>query len=474
MWLLTTQPSLIRALETKAIPRSVEQMQVNQSYFGYVASIQPFGVFVSFLDTLQALVPLRYLSSRFVKDAKDVVRVGQAVRVTCTDIKEKKVEASLLGANDAETEMLYMLSLEEEQLRLMDLGKTLELNVSDEEEEEEEEEGENEEEDEEENEEEEDEEEANNTSDNEDEEKEDEDEDEEEKDSDAMEEEEEEEEEDKPFDWKACPLGTVCSGHIKTVRDYGVIVEMDNGFIGFAPSPLHTENISLTEGTAVTARILDVNASLQLYDITLSQRFLPDSTSTSSPSLAQGESVQGTIVVQKPDYVVLALNTPAKSLVLGSMTSFNNAKQPFSGLNLGDEVDCTLLCAPGVGGAVCDLRNAFKDTLSAADSEAIRSFFAEVSVGDLSSKTASKDASKGSSKARLLSDKAMELPRELVGKKVTVRVVEITPSVVFVALPKSVAEGNGSVAAIWATDVDGKKEGKWPETIVKDATVEAK
>ena len=246
---------------------------------------------------------------------------------------------------------------------------------------------------------------------------------------------------------------------------------MDNGFIGFAPSPLHTENISLTEGTAVTARILDVNASLQLYDITLSQRFLPDPASTSpSASLAQGASVQGTIVVQKPDYVVLALNTPAKSLVLGSMTSFNNAKQPFSGLNLGDEVDCTLLCAPGVGGTVCDLRNAFKDTLSAADSEAIRSFFAEVSVADLSSKA----SSKGSSKARLLSDKAVELPRELVGKKVTVRVVEITPSVVFVALPKSVAEGNGSVAAIWAMDVDGKKEGKWPETIVKDATVEAK
>ena len=59
MWLLTTQPSLIHALETKAMPRSVEQVQVNQSYFGYVASIQPFGVFVSFLDTLQALVPLR-------------------------------------------------------------------------------------------------------------------------------------------------------------------------------------------------------------------------------------------------------------------------------------------------------------------------------------------------------------------------------------------------------------------------------
>ena len=141
-------------------------------------------------------------------------------------------------------------------------------------------------------------------------------------------------------------------------------------------------------GTAIEEGQPYACASLQLYDITLSQRFLPDSTSTSpSPSLAQGESVQGTIVVQKPDYVVLALNTPAKSLVLGSMTSFNNAKQPFSGLNLGDEVDCTLLCAPGVGGAVCDLRNAFKDTLSAADSEAIRSFFAEVSVGDLSSKS---------------------------------------------------------------------------------------
>ena len=467
MWLLTTQPSLIHALETKNVPRSVEQVQVNQTYFGYVASIMQFGVFVSFLDTLQALVPLRYLSSRFVKDAKDVVRVGQAVRVTCTEIKEKKVEASLLNANDAETEKLYMLSLEEEQLRLLDLGKTLELNVSDEEEEkEEEEEGEENEENEEEEETGEEEEEANNTSEKEDEED-------EEKDSDAMEEEEGEEEQ--PFDWKACPLGTVCAGHIKTVRDYGVIVEMENGFIGFAPSPLHTENVSLTEGTAVTARILDVNASLQLYDVTLSQRFLPDSASSaSSAPLAPGESVQGTIVVQKPDYVVLALNTPAKSLVLGSMTSFNNAKQPFSGLSLGDEVDCTLLCAPGVGATVCDLRNAFKDTLSAADSEAIRSFFAEVSVADLSSKAATKSAAKGSSKARLLSDKAMELPRELVGKKVAVKVVEITPSAVFVALPQGVAEGNGDVGAIWATDVDGKKEGKWPKNIVKDATLEAK
>ena len=120
-------------------------MQLKQQYFGYVSSIMSFGVFVSFLDTLQALIPLRLLSSRFVKDAKDVVRLGQAVCVTCTDLKDNKMEASLANVKDPEMETLYMLSLEEEQLRLMDLGKAMELNVSDEEEEEEEEEKESEE-----------------------------------------------------------------------------------------------------------------------------------------------------------------------------------------------------------------------------------------------------------------------------------------------------------------------------------------
>ena len=439
-----------------------------------------FGVFVSFLDTLQALIPLRLLSSRFVKDAKDVVRLGQAVCVTCTDLKDNKMEASLANVKDPEMETLYMLSLEEEQLRLMDLGKAMELNVSDEEEEEEEKESEEMEEEGNEKEEKEEEEddkdaeemEANNTSDNEEE---------NESDNDAMEEEnsesesESESEEDQPFDWKACPLGTVCQGHIKTIRDYGVIVEMDNGFMGFAPSPLHTENISLEEGTAVTARVLDVNVSLQLYDLTLSQRFIPTSTpsSSNSTSLTQGAAMRGTIVVQKPDYLVLSLNTPAKSLVFGSMTSFNNVKQPFSGLNLGDEVDCTMLCAPGIGDAVCDLRNAFKDQLSETDSTAIRTFFADVSIADLSSKSSSTKTHSKASKSKQFADKAMDLEPELMGKKVSVKVVRITPSEVFVDLPSALSIKD-SVAAIWATDVDNKREGKWPKPIVEGATVEAK
>ena len=476
------------------MPQKVEQVQVDHSYFGYVSSIMPFGVFVSFLDTLQALVPLRALSPRFVKDAKDVVRLGQAVRVTCTEIKEGKVEGSLLGASDAETEALYMLSLEEEQLRLMDLGKTMDLEVSDDEEEEE-----NEEEEEEENEEEENGElEANNASDKEDEsenESESESENDEEKqneehesENEAMEEEEaqdaqdaqdakdesesESEDEAQPFDWKACPLGTVCPGHIKTVRDYGVIVEMDNGFLGFAPSPLHTENVSLQEGVAVTARVLDVNVSLQLYDVTLSQRFLPDSAppaaSTPASPLTVGASLRGTLVVQKPDYAVLALDTPAKPLVLAALTSFNSPKQPFSGLSLGDAVDCSLLCAPGVGPAICDLRNAFKDALSAADSAQIDAFFAAVGVADLATRASAKPASTKPRAAR-----AQTLEPELLGKKVVVTVLEARPSELRVALPAALASRAAS-AAIWAVDVDGKKEGGWPAGIAPGVSLEAK
>lgn len=57
----------------------------------------------------------------------------------------------------------------------------------------------------------------------------------------------------------ACPLGSVVKGTIKSLRPYARWWT-ENGLLGFAQSPLHTEGVSLEEGAEVTARVLDVKS----------------------------------------------------------------------------------------------------------------------------------------------------------------------------------------------------------------------
>ena len=463
MWLLTTQPSLIRALEEKRIPKSLSQLQLNQQYYCYVSKIATFGAFVSFLGDLQALIPSRLMSNHFVNNCHEFVRVGQALCVTCTAINGNKIEASLQTAPPIETEALYMLSLEEEQLRLMDLGKTLELEVSEEEDDDSmEEEG---------SEEEKSAEEEDNSL-----EKKSEGDDSVEKekseDENSVEEEKSEDEnsmEEETFDWHSCTLGAVYQGHIKTVREYGVIVEMENGSLGFAQSPLHTEDIPLKEGTNVTARILDVNTSLQLYDVTLSKRFIPNSQETLNKSDAssdrKGERQRGLVVVQKADYLVVMLNDTPKTLAFCSTTSFNHTKEPFSGATLGQEIDCRILCDRGIGASICDLRNAFKHSLSQKNVDSIISFFADTFVvGFISGKENRATRSKAGS--------SYVMDTSLIGQTVQVSVKEITPSQLVVTLPTSV-NIPWDQGYIWATDADGEK-GVWPSDISVGSSLLAK
>ena len=479
LWLLTTQPSLIRALEEKRIPKSLGQVQLNQQYYCYVSKIATFGAFVSFLGNLQALIPLRLMSNHFISNCHELVRLGQALCVTCTAINGDKIEASLQMAPPIETEALYMLSLEEEQLRLMDLGKTLELEVSEGEEEEDDSSIEEEEDDSSVEEEEDDDSMEEEGSEGEDgnslekEKSEDEDSVEEEKpeDENSMEEEtpHENSTEEEAFDWHSCTLGAVYQGHIKTVREYGVIVEIENGSLGFAQSPLHTEGISLKEGTAVTVRVLDVNISLQLYDVTLSKRFIstPQETSSKSdtPGDRRGEKQKGLVVVQKADYVVVMLNDASKALALCSTTSFNHVKEPFSGIVLGQEIDCCILCDKGIGPSICDLRNAFKHSLSQKNVDLITSFFADTFVvGFISGKENRVTRPKASS--------ANVMDTSLIGQTIQVSVKEITPSQLVVSLPTSM-DIPWSQGYIWANDADGEK-GVWPSGVSVGSSLLAK
>ena len=275
--------------------------------------------------------------------------------------------------------------------------------------------------------------------------------------------------EEEAFDWHSCTLGAVYQGHIKTVREYGVIVEIENGSLGFAQSPLHTEGISLKEGTAVTVRVLDVNISLQLYDVTLSKRFIsaPQETPSKSdaPGDRRGEKQKGLVVVQKADYVVVMLNDASKALALCSTTSFNHVKEPFSGIVLGQEIDCRILCDKGIGPSICDLRNAFKHSLSQKNVDLITSFFADTFVvGFISGKENRVTRPKASS--------ANVMDTSLIGQTIQVSVKEITPSQLVVSLPTSM-DIPWSQGYIWANDADGEK-GVWPSGVSVGSSLLAK
>ena len=186
------QPSLLYAQKHDLIPHAIDSQSVGKEFCGYVGHVAPFGVFVYFAGDLRGLVPMRNMSTHFVTNASDMVSVGQSVFVTVKRMEGDKFDLSMRTAVPDELEKIYMLEYEEEMMRVMDEGEE------------------------------------------------------------AMSEEEEVEEasedETPSLDWRTISLGSAVKGHIKTIRPYGVIVELDNGLMGFAQGEFHTKGVECKEG----------------------------------------------------------------------------------------------------------------------------------------------------------------------------------------------------------------------------------
>ncbi len=85
----------------KIISNMMRVMEVGEEFTGPVTRIESYGAFVEYLPEREGLVHVSAMSTEFVKDAADVVQLGQEVKVRIAEIKEDgKIGLSMLSAEE--------------------------------------------------------------------------------------------------------------------------------------------------------------------------------------------------------------------------------------------------------------------------------------------------------------------------------------------------------------------------------------
>ena len=403
------------------------------------------GAFVRFLGYDRLFVPRSQLAMKTPEKVTDVVSLGQSVCV----VRSKEV-GSLRCEVEEEAQALFVASYQTERLRLLDSGSyegeeeaSVEDGEMEVESEEEKEEGneENDEEKSDEDEEKSDEDEKKNTDNDKS------DEESEVVESDDSNDSNDMEEEETPFDWRKCPLGSVVKGTIKSLRPYGALVELENGLLGFAQSPLHTEGVSLEEGTEVTARVLDVNPSLELFDVTLNTKFLSlpqeevrersRKMSDCSFGMSVGQRVETCVLLKKEKYFVAAMPSHNNDLVFASFDSYNTVHTAVADLEPGTTVSCTLVTEAGLSDLVVKETNTFKGTLGEDEEAQVRAFFGAVRGACVFSELAQHEVL-----TRAINQgQTIKLNEQFRGQTVNVRVRKVNPGYLNVVLLNVRCEG---------------------------------
>lgn len=426
--------------------RSVAAMEMGKRYFGYVCAMNASGAFVRFLGYDRLFVPRSQLAMKMPEKVTDVVSLGQSVCV----VRSKEV-GSLRCEVEEEAQALFVASYQTERLRLLDSGsyegeeeasvEDGEMEVESDEEEKKESEEEKEEGDEENDEEKSDEDDNENTDNDKS------DEESEVVESDDSNDSNDMEEEETPFDWRKCPLGSVVKGTIKSLRPYGALVELENGLLGFAQSPLHTEGISLEEGAEVTARVLDVNPSLELFDVTLNTKFLSlpqeevrersRKMSDCSFGMSVGQRVETCVLLKKEKYFVAAMPSHNNDLVFASFDSYNTVHTAVADLEPGTTVSCTLVTEAGLSDLVVKETNTFKGTLGEDEEAQVRAFFGAVRGACVFSELAQHEVL-----TRAINQgQTIKLNEQFRGQTVNVRVRKVNPGYLNVVLLNVRCEG---------------------------------
>lgn len=384
LWLVTTQSILLHAMKQKTMPKSLTELKQDQVYFGYITSVSTKSAFVRFLGSQRLVVPRGKLSLKRIEDSNEIVSVGQSVCVRVDVDDSQKMYGSLRCIVSDEAQALFVASYQEERFRLVESGFYEEKEESDEMEEENQEESESEKS-----------ESGEKESQSESEEEKSDNEEKSENDDNSM------DEESAPFNWKTCPLGSMYSAKIHSLRPYGVIVELENGCLGFAQSPLHTEGVTLKEGEEVTARILDANPSLELYDVTLNPKYhsltqeevrqRSRRLSDCGLGLSHGQKVEAVILLKKEGYFIAAMPNHNNDLLVVNIASYNTEQDTLPEVEPGSSISCVLVTDLGFGELVVQARDAFRDKVSEDEADKIRAFFGAVRAGRIYNEATSRD-----------------------------------------------------------------------------------
>jgi polyribonucleotide nucleotidyltransferase len=100
----TTEESVQKAIDW--VKGLVRELTVGESFEGEVKRILPFGAFVEVLPGKEGMVHVSKMSTEFVKDPNDVVKIGQKVKVRVVEIDEQgRVNLSMLTGEETQARL---------------------------------------------------------------------------------------------------------------------------------------------------------------------------------------------------------------------------------------------------------------------------------------------------------------------------------------------------------------------------------
>lgn len=148
----------------------------------------------------------------------------------------------------------------------------------------------------------------------------------------------------------ALRIGQCVQATIQTIKPYGAIVNVTSPageeFPGFV-STEQAAGIDVTEGVQLPARILDIDPSKNVVDLTVQPPLVAAGANALKPLKASKKPRAATIELVKEDYMVLSL--PKGRLAFAATKTANNSTAPFDRFRPGGECEVLVVQAMKTG-----------------------------------------------------------------------------------------------------------------------------
>lgn len=128
--LVLSAREILKEKEKKAMEEKIANIQIGTVMTGAVESLQNYGAFVRLEDGLSGLVHVSQISQKRVKSPKDVLNVGDEVKVKIIGIKDGKISLSMKALEEPEEAPVEKVEIPKSEnigTNLGDLFKNLKL-----------------------------------------------------------------------------------------------------------------------------------------------------------------------------------------------------------------------------------------------------------------------------------------------------------------------------------------------------------
>ena len=128
--LVLSAREILKEKEKKAMEEKIANIQIGTVMTGTVESLQNYGAFVRLEDGLSGLVHISQISQKRVKSPKDVLNVGDEVKVKIIGIKDGKISLSMKALEEPEEAPVEKVEIPKSEnigTNLGDLFKNLKL-----------------------------------------------------------------------------------------------------------------------------------------------------------------------------------------------------------------------------------------------------------------------------------------------------------------------------------------------------------